>query len=466
MSTIDQAPHQLSGIRVLRSALPSAAKLFVIDGLQPEDSAMLQALYSRSADSVEHHLEKLAKTGSGKFMESYYVGYNHKSIADCGDTTMFIENVSMLAAKAIEDWPLYSGQETSTRYINMSEQPVVDPVGSSRSGLLLSELMTFYDRNQDRVADEVRRRYPRRDGEDEAVYERAVKARRFDILRGFLPAGICTQLSWHTNLRQAGDHLSLLLYHPTSEVREVATELAKMLAKQYPSSIGIGKQAAVSAVVGGSDERAAWLESTIRKYSYDQTPFVPKNYWNFDSTIDWYRMLAYEEMLKTRPRGAVLPHFLSDLGQLEFRFLLDFGSFRDIQRHRNGVCRMPLLTTDHGFESWYLDQLDDELRREATNLIVSLTDAIGQAVADPILRQYYIPMGFEVACQVTYGLPAAVYVAELRTSKTVHPTLRRVAQWMASCIANNYPIAIHSDLDADDWTIRRGKHTITAKESH
>lgn len=76
-----------------------------VDHLHPEDEAMLQALYSRSAASVSEHLQKLAKTGSGKFMEQFYVGYGHASIGDCGTTTLFFENVSTLAAKAIQDWP-------------------------------------------------------------------------------------------------------------------------------------------------------------------------------------------------------------------------------------------------------------------------------------------------------------------------------------------------------------------------
>jgi hypothetical protein len=79
------------------------AQLFIIDDQNPEDIAMMQALYSRSSASVQHHLEKVKKTGSGKFMESYYVGYGHESIGDCGSTTIFIENVSILAAKAIQD---------------------------------------------------------------------------------------------------------------------------------------------------------------------------------------------------------------------------------------------------------------------------------------------------------------------------------------------------------------------------
>jgi thymidylate synthase ThyX len=442
-------------------------KLIVVDDLSPEDIAMVQALYSRSAESAEVHLEKVAKSGSGKFMSSYYVGYGHKSIADCGSTTLFIEGVSTLAAKAIQDWPLYSGQETSTRYIDMSKQRIEDPVGTDKSKEVLRRWMAFYTSNMDRVANTVRQRYPRRDGEKEDSYERAVKARAFDILRGFLPAGICTQLSWHTNLRQAGDHLLLLSKHPSEEIRRIGTGLQGLLQDTYRSSgVGLGLASVSGVGTTGGDEareaRASWEQLVADRYTYF-TDIMSGS--KFDASINRFDLLQYRDVLKTRPRGCVLPHFLNDLGQFSFSFLLDFGSFRDLQRHRNGVCRMPLLSTTHGFEPWYLDQLDDDLAHAAKDLIVELSVQIAGLSDDPVVRQYYTPLGFRVPCHVTYGLSAAVYVMELRSGKTVHPTLRRaVHESFIRPFREMFPVvSLHVDTDPDDWTVRRGDQTITAK---
>src|SRR4030042_5043290 len=109
------------------------AKIFVYDEFGPQDIAMMQALYSRSPMSVKDHVEKVKQSGSGKFMERFYIGYGHASIADCGSTTIFIEGVSILGDKAIQDWPLYSGQETSTRYVDMAKQLIIDPVQTNQS---------------------------------------------------------------------------------------------------------------------------------------------------------------------------------------------------------------------------------------------------------------------------------------------------------------------------------------------
>jgi thymidylate synthase ThyX len=472
-SHLSMQSREHGGLRVFKKLATTdntERRHFLIDGMHPEDVAMLQALYSRSASSVEKHLEKVLATGSGKFMESYYVRYNHKSIGDGGSTTLFLENVSMLCAKGIEDWALFSGQETSTRFIDMSLQPIANPVGTDNAGEIQNEWMAFYSTHQGRVAAEVRRRHAKNPNETDKDYEAAVKTRTFDILRGFLPAGLCTNVSWHTNLRQASDHLALLRHHPSPELRAAAGDLTTLLAEAYPSSIGVNATADVSSVKGGEAEREEWRAKVAADYSYPVEHPVERNLsngqeWSFDATkIDRYRMNHhYDELLSSRPRGAVLPHFLSDLGQIHLEFLLDFGSFRDVQRHRNGVCRMPVLTLRHGMHPWYLEQLDEELAKDARALIAHLSERI-MRIEDPVLRQYYIPMGMCVACQVTYGLPSAVYVTELRSAKTVHPTLRKIAHWLHGNIKKTFPqIALHSDMDPDDWSLRRGQQTITEK---
>ena len=106
----------------------TGSEIYIVDDMHPEATAMAQALYSRSPQSVVNHLQKIKEVGYEKFMDTFYVGYGHKSIGDCGSTTLFVENISILGAKAIQDWQLYRGQEASTRYLDMSKQKVLNPV--------------------------------------------------------------------------------------------------------------------------------------------------------------------------------------------------------------------------------------------------------------------------------------------------------------------------------------------------
>ncbi|MCX6712542.1 MAG: FAD-dependent thymidylate synthase, partial [Candidatus Vogelbacteria bacterium] len=264
-------------------------KVFVYDEFSPEDTAMMQALYSRSAESVTEHVKKVKASGSGKFMERFYVGYGHASIADCGSTTLFIEGVSMLMAKAIEDWPLFSGQETSSRYIDFSKQLIIDPLKTAKSKQVLDKWQKFYTKSQGAVESHLRAKFPQKPGEDEAVYGRAIKARSFDILRGFLPAGITTQLSWHTNLRQAHDKLILLKYHPLKEIRTVAEEMIAKLKEKYPKSFSHQY----------TKEQDAYRQFLADKYTY----FLNKNLKSDFSTrtnIDKKALAEYLPIFKKR----------------------------------------------------------------------------------------------------------------------------------------------------------------------
>lgn len=428
-------------------------KIFCYDEFNPQDTAMMQALYSRSADSVEKHVEKVKVSGSGKFMEQFYVGYGHASIADCGSTTIFIEGVSMFVTKAFQNWPLYSGQETSSRYIDMSKQAIIDPVGNKDSKNILDRWMRFYTENNEEVQNYIKQKYPKKPEEDEKIYEKAVKARAFDTLRGFLPAGVTTQFSWHTNLRQAHDNLALLKYHPLAEVREVAETVEKELKAKYQQSFCHVE----------TSEQKKYREFLMTKYNYYFNK-TTKPY-SFKTNINKKEVSSYKDIFKNRTSRTNLPNFLAELGNLTFEFLLDFGSFRDIQRHRNGVCRMPLLTTKFGFNEWYLNELPESVKKVAIKLIKEQTAAINKLKTTPEIKQYYCAMGFDVSCKVTYGLPASVYVAELRSGRLVHPTLRKVAHKMSQSIMKSFPeIKLQSDFSLDDWNIRRGMQDISSKK--
>lgn len=442
---------------VVNKAESSGTKVLLVDGLPPEDLAMVQALYSRSPESAEVHLEKVRATGSGAFCQKYYVGYGHRSIGDGADTTLFFEGVSTLAAKAIQDNPLYSGQETSTRYIDMARQKITDPVNTTVSRAVLARWMAFYTESQNDLAAHVRATYPIREGEKPDVYERAVKARVFDILRGFLPAGITTQLSWHTNLRQGLDHLARLDHHPLAEVRRLAGHARALCGLRYESS-GFTNVAPLNTEVQLAQD--TWRDRAGKLVYFD---VVPESCMRMDA-----RLLSLAEsipkdhwdLIRSRPRGCVLPHEFSAYANITWKFALDFGSFRDIQRHRNGVCRMPLLTAQYGFEPWYLKNLGP-LKAAGAALVEEQTQAIAAIDASPEDKQYLTALGYLVPCHVSYGLPAALYVMELRSGKMIHPTLRARVLNMVNLFRARFPeIPVHADTEPSDWDVRRGSQTI------
>ncbi len=209
--------HDIASLTHTRKQLSGGGQVVVLNTgavITPESEAMLQALHSRSTDGIDGHLAILAEKGSEKFMSTYYVGYGHKSIGDCGSATLFIEGVSMLAAKAIQDWKLYSGQESSTRYIDFANQTFLNPAGTDAGAAIQETWRTFYLKAVAEMKTVLTERYPKAEEEKEAVYDKAIAARAFDTIRGFLPAGATTNLAWHGNLRQFADKTAQLLTRP------------------------------------------------------------------------------------------------------------------------------------------------------------------------------------------------------------------------------------------------------------
>lgn len=420
---------------------------FIVDDQKPEVVAMLQALYSRSPESVLVHLEQVRRRGPENFMANYYVGYGHKSIGDCGTTSIFVENVSMLAAKAIQDTPLYNGQEASTRYLNMNQQALVNPLKSDQGKMVQDAWMKLYDEALELLIADIKEKYPRKPEEKENVWEKTVKAKAFDIARGLLPAGITTYVAWHVNLRQAHDHIKELRNHPLEEIREMGLSVENQLRARYPSSF--------SHKVYPDEEK--YLAESMARFAYH---YEELDYREWTSRFDTKGISQEISLLQNRPKKAELHQRFRRFGTIEFKFPLDFGSYRDLQRQRSSVQEMPLLTTRLGFHKWYLENLPESIVAR----IESCLEKTNSLVCDDYIRQYYIPMGYKVPVVMTCSLPSAVYIAELRSQQTVHPTLRAEAQYMGTVLKHLFPeMALYCDDSPDVWTLKRGTQDICKK---
>lgn len=452
------------------SALKDGGKVVILDPgatLSPEMTAMLQALHSRSVGGINEHLKVLSERGADKFMSSYYVGYGHKSIGDCGTAIVFVEGVSMLAAKALQDYQLYNGQEASTRYIDFANQKFQNPTGTEAGEKILETWRAFYLKAVAETKTALTLRYPIGEGEKETVYQKAIAARAFDITRGFLPAGATTNLAWAGTLRGFADRILQLRHHPLPEVQEIANVLEDAMLAVYPNSF---KQK--------TENEEGELEHKRYPLTEEYTALCMQDYYYHDPDtpelalvhdgIYLHGIEAYRELLEKRPAKTELPKWMGAYGNLSFAFKLDFGSFRDIQRHRAVVQRMPLLTADIGFNDWYLSELTAELRKEALDLLENQKAATANlGIDDAALKQYYLPMGYNISNFLCGDLPALVYLVELRATSLVHPTLAKRAAEMAELLQKQYGdlgLVLHLDEDPGRFNIKRGEQDIVKKE--
>jgi hypothetical protein len=416
------------------------------------------------------------------------VGYGHASIGDCGTTTVFMENWSMLAAKAIQNHALYNGQEASTRYLDFAAQPMHNPLPEvPEAAAIQAKWMALYNQYMPVMKEAIGAEHPFNPAEykSEKAWQSAVNARAFDTLRSLLPLGCTTLFSWTTTLRNARDHLMKLASHPLPEVRALAEQTFTQLKEKYSHSYrgtetdlndsyykprhDYALQHAVQ------DHMQTWedvqgifgMDAEAQRLVKDGGVYVDT------SLMDVKGLQAVAaKALKERPQGAALPQYLKNFGAVRMTFRLDFGSFRDIQRHRGGVSMHvpPLVDNTFGFNSWYVAEFKRMLPDGGKALLAEIeatlarVDALAKQGHDAALLQYLYPMGLDGSCTLTYTLPQVVYVAELRSQKTVHASLRPVAQQMARWMEKTFPgMALYADHEVDGWTAKRGEQDIQKK---
>lgn len=423
---------------------------------EPEVVAMLQAFYSRSTEPIA---DRLARLGSNvdsvkTALNRYYVGYGHKSIGDCGTATLFIEGVSILAAKAVQDDPRYNGQECSTRYINISDAVPEFEYPSSK------EWRELYLKASSIVLASVRKMHPRLEGESEAIHANATMAYAFDITRGLLPASTLTNLSITASLRVLREVSVALRGSPLPEVRSLGDLMNTELVTAYPASFPVESER--------DQTEINWRRSNHNLYyrKYDAVIAARHNLPNFSSMVTVCRKPAPSTLalFNSRPPGIVPSEAFESKMVVTLSGVIDYGSWRDLQRHRRCKGVPPLLTADYGMHPWYLEQLEIHapgIAAEASELIDSTLDLQADEVVKSTLFQYCIPLGAVVPFTLDMSLSQAVYLAELRSSPTVHPTLRPIAQYLGNKLQD---LGINVNVNTDEPIfLKRGKQTIMEK---
>lgn len=432
----------------------------------PEASAMLQAFYSRSTESVVTRLERLGSdmTGVKKALSKFYVGYGHASIGDCGNVTVFIENVSIVAAKALQDDPRYNGQECSTRYIELDGEvyrptPAVSYWLTAYKDVLASVLAGVRSEHEyvPEPGFDILKPEHTKPGSSYATWKNATQARAFDIARGWMPCAALTNLSISASLRVLQDITVELLGHPLPEVQRIAEALRVKLTEQYPS--------AVQYFTRQEHDRAEWLYKGGAHY-ITEAPFHGWRQGKHECYMDANVGDKTMHWINARPRHAKLPHHFESMGTVRIVGGIDYGTWRDLQRHRRNIGRPSRPHASNEIHPWYWEQLERYAGIKMT--LASKIDAMQQLeiqLDSPESEedQYDCPMGIIVPYEYTMGLSQALYFAELRSGNTVHDILRPIAQQVAETLVR-YDIRVDYDNAPGRFDLRRGTQTITERD--
>src|ERR1700682_3603455 len=91
-------------------------RIYSVVGVPPEIQAYALAKYSRSRQGMLESIQELSAQKAEQFLNTFYFQYGHRSIADLAHLVLGLEQISILAAVAVVDEPVWDGQERSTRY--------------------------------------------------------------------------------------------------------------------------------------------------------------------------------------------------------------------------------------------------------------------------------------------------------------------------------------------------------------
>ncbi len=452
------------------------SNVIVLNGMDvphPEDMAMLQALYSRSPASVVDHLAKVQSVGSGAFISKYLVGYGHASIGDCGNATVFVEGISMLAAKVIQDDSLYNGQECSTRYLDFAKQPFLTAHGSDEELQIQETWRALYQAylpklvkwaQENYTYDVVSDRVP--EDKVHSTWEATCKAIAFDVARGLLPCGTSTNVAWTSTLRRLGDRCKEMAQHPLDEVRSIAKNVHAALYTKHPNSFKPDLDCS------GDNVHSTFYSSDFLGQDGEglsELPVIRSSWLPEELPTD-----QFEAILECAANGITHEKAAANLMYFNIGGQIDFGSFRDLQRHRNGLNQLPLVgywgpervITLNSYYTRILKKVDPHLFAQVESLVQNLHGFSLEREA----FQYLLPMMTNVPTRLHWNLGQVRYVLGLRSKTSVHPTLRAWVQHLRAslakeeqrhglpnqCLWNFCPVNTDHDYKASD----RGNQTI------
>ncbi len=367
--------------------------------------------------------------------------------------------------------------EQSTRYVPYTERPngrwkyvtpaeINDPADRRDYREVLDHAFETYARFIGCAQTHFRRLHPRTADDQPAAYDRSIRAKALDTVRGLLPAATRSNLGIHGSGHAFEALLLRLGAHELDEAQRMGTAmlaelrevipafvqrvdredrgqrtidylrgraLAACLATRcveddaFPGPLPDGNQ--VRLIDWKGDGEAAVLAAAL----YPHTPFTLPSLQRAVEQMpahkqsDLMRTLVGERENRRHRPGRAFEH-----ADYTFEITTDYGAFRDLQRHRMLTIDWQPLTTLHGAEApAAIDGIPG--LRAAWSRVMEDGDELYQYLFrnyGPAVAQYAVPMAFRIRFTMRMNAREAMHVIELRTQPAGHPSYRRICQRM------------------------------------
>lgn len=468
--------------RYSRSSLGLRA-LLLKDFILNEETAFSAILGLQKGESevVADQTTEIKKAQN--FYDRVLDGYGDDSIGELGGAHLAIENISMLAAKCIEDCRIGgSPLEKSTRYIYF-DQKVKGEYLYYREPILMTSafresyvetcnlLFETYSSLIPPLTELMERKFPREHDAPKVAYAASVRAKVLDCLRGLLPASALTNLGLFANGRFFERLLQKLHCHNLAEMQDVGRKAFHELSKEIPSFVRRGdpthkhlKSYAQFTEQMGNDLKilaeghasslGKMLHTGVRLIHYEaDAPLRVAAALLFEqSNVGLLELKEYCRTLSIEELGRILdaaanfrenrrhksPRALEH-AEFTFEIVADFGVYRDLQRHRTLTQERQLLTCDLGYFIPH-EIIDTEMEakyRFAMEEAKRVYDKIAEELSEE--AQYIVPMAYNMHWYFHVNLRCLQWLCELRSSPAGHANYRFIAQELAREVCQVFP---------------------------
>lgn len=444
--------------------------------------------------------QELAIQKAQDFYDRILDGYGDDSIGELGGAHLAAENISMLAAKVIEDCRIGgSPLEKSTRYIYFDKkckgeylffrEPIL--MASAFRDLYLdmcNELFSVYRELIDPLMEKMKKLSPPEEGVSPRAYQAALRAQVLDCLRGLLPVSTLTNMGVFGNGRFFEALLQKLGCSSLAELQEIKRGAFQELTKVIPSFVRRSESQHKHFVSYQTFQERTRLETKKfcnKMLDVSSSPKTGVTLVDFDAEGPLkvaaralyehsdLSLPAIEESLRKKPPEAVSA-ILDGLCQhrtnrrhkapraaesafFTFEIVADFGIYRDLQRHRTLSQDRQILTCDLGYyvPEEILNTPMEKPYRKAMEKAQKTYEMIAEDF--PEEAQYVIPMAYNVRWYFHVNLRSLQWITELRSSPQGHPAYRRVAQEMAKLACDAVPAfePFFSFVDFEGYPIGR-----------
>ncbi len=425
----------------------------------------------------------LAIQKAQNFYDRILDGYGDDSIGELGGAHLAIENVSMLAAKIIEDARIGgSPLEKSTRYIYFDQKVKGEYLFYREPILMTSAFRDIYEQTCNMLFETYSKlippmtaimeaRFPKEAEISKVAYNSALRAKVLDCLRGLLPASTLTNMGMFGNGRFYESLLHKLHCDDLAELQDIGKRAHEELSLVIPSFVRRSDPAhrthqSYEQYVEATSAQLKLLTEQNTEFT-SSAPHVGVQLIDHDSNAvckvaaallfaESHKSLgdlrAHCKNLTEEELATILDAACSSrdnrrhkspraLEHAEFTFeiLADFGVYRDLHRHRMLTQERQRLTCNYGF--WVPQEIiGTEIESdyyEALCRAKEVYDAIATELPDE--AQYAVPMAYNIRWYFHINLRALQWMCELRSQSAGHPTYRHLAQEMAKLVCNAVP---------------------------